>query len=119
MLGALEDLMPAGATWTTPRGGFFVWVTLPGGLDAEGDAAARDRRSGWRTCRARRSTPTAAAGTLRLSYCYPPPDRIREGVRRLAGVIESELDLQATFGDRERRRRPRRRLPAPRTPTCS
>jgi hypothetical protein len=36
--------------------------------------------------------------SLRLSYCYPEPDRIREGVRRLAGVVEDELDLMATFG---------------------
>jgi hypothetical protein len=36
--------------------------------------------------------------SLRLSYCYPEPDRIREGVRRLAGVIEEELDLMRTFG---------------------
>ena len=33
--------------------------------------------------------------SLRLSYCYPEPDRIREGVRRLAGVIEDELELVA------------------------
>ena len=36
--------------------------------------------------------------SLRLSYCYPEPDRIREGVRRLAGVIESELEVVGTFG---------------------
>jgi hypothetical protein len=35
---------------------------------------------------------------MRLSYCYPQPDRIREGVRRLAGVIEQELQLRDTFG---------------------
>ena len=29
---------------------------------------------------------------LRLSYCYPTPERIREGVRRLAGVLEAELE---------------------------
>jgi hypothetical protein len=34
---------------------------------------------------------------MRLSYCYPEPDRIREGVRRLARVIEAELDLHTTF----------------------
>jgi DNA-binding transcriptional MocR family regulator len=41
-----------------------------------------------------------AAGrrSMRLSYCYPEPDRIREGVRRLAAVIEAELDLLSTFG---------------------
>jgi hypothetical protein len=35
---------------------------------------------------------------MRLSYCYPTPERIREGVRRLAGVVEAELELHATFG---------------------
>jgi hypothetical protein len=42
---------------------------------------------------------------LRLSYCYPEPDRISEGVRRLASVIEEELELSATFltGRGERR----------------
>ena len=32
-LEALADLVPA-ARWTTPHGGFYVWVTLPDGLDA-------------------------------------------------------------------------------------
>ena len=36
--------------------------------------------------------------SLRLSYCYPEPDRIREGVRRLAGVMKEELELAQTFG---------------------
>ena len=35
---------------------------------------------------------------MRLSYCYPTPERIREGVRRLAGVLESEMELMRTFG---------------------
>jgi 2-aminoadipate transaminase len=35
---------------------------------------------------------------MRLSYCYPEPARIREGVRRLAGVIEGEMELRTTFG---------------------
>jgi hypothetical protein len=35
---------------------------------------------------------------VRLSYCFPEPERIREGVRRLASVIEAEIDLHATFG---------------------
>jgi hypothetical protein len=34
----------------------------------------------------------------RLSYCYPTPERIREGVRRLAGVVNAELEVLETFG---------------------
>ena len=37
----------------------------------------------------------------RLSYCYPDPDRIREGVRRFAAVVQSELELLETFGPYE------------------
>ena len=38
------------------------------------------------------------SGSMRLSYCYPTPERIREGVRRLAGVLEAEMELRETFG---------------------
>ena len=38
------------------------------------------------------------AWSMRLSFCYPTPERIREGIRRLAGVIEAEMELRATFG---------------------
>jgi len=29
--------------------------------------------------------------SMRLSYCYPTPERIREGVKALAGVVEQEI----------------------------
>jgi hypothetical protein len=35
---------------------------------------------------------------VRLSYCFPEPARIREGVRRLAEVVGTELELRSTFG---------------------
>ncbi|MBK5239347.1 MAG: PLP-dependent aminotransferase family protein, partial [Actinomycetales bacterium] len=34
---------------------------------------------------------------LRLSFCYPTPENIRIGIRRLATVINGELDLLSTF----------------------
>jgi 2-aminoadipate transaminase len=36
--------------------------------------------------------------SMRLSYCYPPSERVREGIRRLTAVIEEELELRDTFG---------------------
>ena len=35
MLSALEQHMPAGCTWTRPEGGFYVWVTVPEGVDTK------------------------------------------------------------------------------------
>lgn len=98
MLTALADLMPEGTHWTHPTGGFYVWLTLPAGLDAK---AMLPRAV---TARVAYVPGTAfyadgyGSSSLRLSYCYPTPERIREGVRRLAAVVEQELELRSTFG---------------------
>ena len=34
---------------------------------------------------------------MRLSFCYPTPDAIRLGIRRLATVISGERELLETF----------------------
>jgi hypothetical protein len=34
---------------------------------------------------------------MRLAFCYPTPDFIREGVRRLSTVINGEQELLTTF----------------------
>ncbi|MEV5573631.1 PLP-dependent aminotransferase family protein [Spirillospora sp. NPDC052269] len=98
MLDALDTLMPEGCTWTRPAGGFFVWLTLPEGLDAK---AMAPRAIAERVAYVP-GTGFYADGNgrrdMRISYCYPEPDRIREGVRRLAGVIENELRTRDTFG---------------------
>ena len=114
LLDALRQQMPAGASWTHPTGGFYVWVTLPSGLDAK---VLLPRAV---TARVAFVPGTAffADGTgnahLRLSYCYPEPDRIREGVRRLATVLQEEVELRNTFGQtRARTSAPQASSPAP------
>ncbi|HET8600884.1 MAG TPA: PLP-dependent aminotransferase family protein [Segeticoccus sp.] len=96
MLGALESLLPE-ATWTHPDGGFYVWLTLPEGLDAK----AMLPRAVTERVAFVPGTAFFADGSgaqhMRLSYCYPESDRIREGVRRLAGVIRAELEVRETF----------------------
>jgi 2-aminoadipate transaminase len=98
MLDALTAHFPSGARWTRPAGGFYTWVTLPEGLDA------KEMLPLAVTARVAYVPGTAfyaggeGGANMRLSYCYPEPDRIREGVRRLAGVIEAEQELRATFG---------------------
>jgi 2-aminoadipate transaminase len=98
MLSALEDMFPPGAHWTHPHGGFYVWLTLPEGLDAKAMLPlAVTNRVAYVP-----GTAFYADGfgsqSMRLSYCYPPPDRIREGIRRLSAVVEQELELRAMFG---------------------
>ncbi|SFD84110.1 DNA-binding transcriptional regulator, MocR family, contains an aminotransferase domain [Actinopolyspora alba] len=98
MLSALEQHMPAGCDWTRPDGGFFVWLTAPEGVDTKAMLP-----------RAVTQRVAYASGTgfyrdglgtrqMRLSFCYPTPERIHEGVRRLANTLNEELDLLRTFG---------------------
>ncbi|MEV7090423.1 PLP-dependent aminotransferase family protein [Streptomyces sp. NPDC093085] len=113
MLGALEEHMPAGVSWTRPGGGFFVWVTLPEGLDSKAmlPRAVQNRvayvpGTGF-------YADGAGQRTMRLSYCYPPPARIIEGVRTLAGVVRGELELWETFGTTARSHSPGPQTPGP------
>jgi 2-aminoadipate transaminase len=98
MISALETHMPAGTTWTKPEGGFFVWVTLPEGFDT----AAMLPRAVTAQVAYVPGTAFYADGLgsrqMRLSFCFPTPERIVEGIRRLASVLESELDVMRTFG---------------------
>ncbi len=96
-LDALATTLPR-CRWTTPTGGFYVWVTLPSGLDAKEMLARAVQARVAYVPGSAFYADGAGASSLRLSYCYPPPDRIREGVRRLAGVLAEEIELQATFG---------------------
>ena len=98
LLESLDALMPPGTEWTRPAGGFYSWLTLPEGLDA----TAMLPRAVSALVAYVPGTGFYADGQgrrhLRLSYCYPEPDRIREGVRRLAAVMEQELQIGETFG---------------------
>ena len=108
MLARAGDLPARGSTWNVPDGGFYVWLTVPEGVDTK---AMLPRAVTARVAYAS-GTGFYADGfgsrQLRLSYCYPTPERITEGVRRLAGVLEAELDVMRTFGSPAR---PRPSLP--------
>ncbi|TRZ57979.1 MAG: PLP-dependent aminotransferase family protein [Streptomycetaceae bacterium] len=96
MLESLDEYFPTVAKWTKPGGGFYVWVTLPPEIDTTalmpkaivakvayvpGTAFYSDGFGSW---------------SLRLSYCYPTPERIRDGVKALGGVIKTEMSRRGS-----------------------
>ncbi|HWM01550.1 MAG TPA: PLP-dependent aminotransferase family protein [Actinophytocola sp.] len=115
MISALEQYLPAGCTWTVPAGGFFVWLTVPEGVDTK---AMLPRAVTARVAYVS-GTGFYADGLgsrqMRLSFCYPTPERITEGVRRLAAVLADELELAATFGPTNQRTGSGPQVPAPDT----
>ncbi|MDU0968062.1 MAG: PLP-dependent aminotransferase family protein [Actinomycetaceae bacterium] len=100
MVQAIAEYLPD-STWTVPDGGFYTWVKLPDGLNAK---AMLPRAVAGLVA----YTPGTAfyaddqgADFMRLSFCYPPEDEIREGVRRIATVVDRERELQHMFSSGE------------------
>jgi 2-aminoadipate transaminase len=116
LLAALHDLAPAGTSWTRPTGGLFIWATLPEGLDSK---AMMPRAIAARVAYVP-GTGFYADGTgtsnMRLNFSFSSPERLREGVRRLSGVMEQELEMRAVFGAGTAPHRRRRGTAAADTP---
>jgi DNA-binding transcriptional MocR family regulator len=88
MLAALERYMPAGASWTRPNGGLFVWLRLPDGCDGAAllERAVTEANVAF--------VPGAAfhydgrgRNAVRLSFSLPGEAEIEEGIARLAKLI--------------------------------
>ena len=88
---AMQDFFPKDVKWTVPRGGMFLWVTLPKQINTRlmfkkalakkvgyvvGDAFYADGSN---------------YNSMRLNFSYSEDDAIREGIRRLAEVINEEM----------------------------
>jgi 2-aminoadipate transaminase len=100
MIAALEAEMPVEVAWTRPRGGFFIWLTLPRGIDTSALLAkAIGRRVAYVPGRGFYDDGSGG-DQLRLCFSFPPLDRIREGVSRLAELLHDELGLlRSVYGD--------------------
>jgi 2-aminoadipate transaminase len=100
MLDSLAEHFPSesGVTWTHPTGGFYVWLKLPDGLDARAMLAKAISARVAYVPGGSFYADGQGGSNLRLSYCFPTPERIREGVRRLAGVVTEELELLRALG---------------------
>ena len=89
LLAALSEQMPAGCSWQVPAGGFFVWVTLPAGLDAtallpHAEAAGMAFIPG-----ANFHLDGRGSNTLRLAFSLYPPQELAHAAQRLGKALRS------------------------------
>jgi DNA-binding transcriptional MocR family regulator len=96
MLSALAEHLPT-LSWTVPNGGFYVWLTLPEHLDSKAMLPRAVKELVAYTPGTAFYADGGGRNAMRLSFCYPTPDFIREGIRRLATVINGELTLLSEF----------------------
>lgn len=92
MLTALDRYMPEGVHWTRPKGGMFLWATLPDGMNAteiayeavEQDVAYVPGETFY--------ADSNILNTLRLSYSVATPEEVDAGMKRLGGVFAGRLE---------------------------
>jgi DNA-binding transcriptional MocR family regulator len=96
MLQALGDYLPD-LSWTNPNGGFYVWLTLPDNVDSKSMLPRAVKELVAYTPGTAFYANGGGRNRMRLAFCYPTPEFIREGIRRLSTVINGELELLTTF----------------------
>lgn len=94
MLSALEEFFPEEARWTRPRGGLFIWATLPSYIDttellAEAISEAKVAFVPGQAFFAK----GRGAESMRLNFSYPDKEAIHEGIKRLSKVIKKQMEL--------------------------
>lgn len=87
LLASLERHFPGSATWTRPHGGMFVWVQLNAPISTQEllDRAVEHRVAyvpGAPFC-----PDGGGQDTMRLNFSNVPPEKLEEGVKRLADLI--------------------------------
>jgi DNA-binding transcriptional MocR family regulator len=96
MLLALHDYLPD-LSWTVPNGGFYVWLKLPDNIDSKSMLPRAVKELVAYTPGTAFYANGEGRNFMRLAFCYPTPEFIREGIRRLSTVINGELELLSTF----------------------
>ncbi len=96
-LDALAEYLPNLQT-TRPDGGFYLWVTLPEGIDSKAMLPLAVKELVAYTP----GTAFFGDGTghqhLRICYSFPTPENLNVGIKRLATVINRQTELLETFG---------------------
>ncbi len=88
MLGLMDELFPPGVRWTRPRGGLFLWVTLPEELDASEVFKVAVRRKVAFVPGAPFHPVGGGENTMRINFSNARPEQIEQGVARLADTLK-------------------------------
>jgi 2-aminoadipate transaminase len=91
MVTALTRELGNESSWPTPRGGFFLWATLPRGIDSDAMIPRAVERGVVYVAGTAFFVDGSGADRIRLSFSAPTPERIDEGIRRLAQTVREVL----------------------------
>lgn len=92
MVEALRSAFGDRLSWPDPRGGFFLWATLPDRIDADRLIPRALDHGVIYVAGEAFFVDGSGRNLVRLSFSAPSPERILEGVRRFAAAVAEELD---------------------------
>lgn len=92
MLSCLDEHMPEGATWTEPTGGFFIWVELPDGIDADEILPEAAEEGVTYLAGSHFYADDRASNGLRLSFSYASFEEMDRGVAALARATKAAME---------------------------
>ena len=98
-LAAMHEYLPDLHT-TRPDGGFYLWVTLPDGVDSKAMLPLAVKELVAYTPGTAFYGDGTGHNKLRVCYSYPTPENIKIGIKRLANVINLQTELLETFKGR-------------------
>ena len=90
MVAALRGELGDAISWPEPRGGFFLWATLPDGVDADRLLSRAVQHGVVYVAGSAFFVSEGGANRIRLSFSAPSHSVIRDGVKRLATAIREE-----------------------------
>ena len=91
MTQALSREFGGEVSWPAPRGGFFLWATLPPQVDGETMITRAAANGVIYVAGEAFFVNEMGHNIIRLSFSAPSHEKIREGVARLAGTVREEL----------------------------
>ncbi len=91
MVDALKQAFGVDVTWPDPRGGFFLWATLPKQIDADLMIERAVQHGVIYVAGSAFFVEEGGRNIIRLAFSAPSHEKIREGVSRLAATVAEQL----------------------------
>lgn len=91
MIKALKENFPEGVKWTVPKGGMFIWITLPKNIDTSVMLQKALSKKVAYVIGEAFYPEGGNYNSMRLNFSYSDEKTIVEGIKRLSEVIKDEL----------------------------
>jgi len=97
MIKTMEDTFPKDTSWSKPKGGFFIWLKLPGYLNTKEILADAVRNKVAYVPGSGFYADDRGLNEARLAFCTENTERIEKGIKILSGILKEKIKLYKSF----------------------